>query len=275
MFPPIEGIPSLVESRIRQILGDLAHSATGDNFYFQALADNFIGTRRPAEQASWFLSAFGWSAVTFSEVDMEGTYVIGEPAIMQPRLVSLQAADGEETSSANEISTRVEASSSRIDLRLRREIGRLGRFLRQNDEKKHEGADDAVAVVGSTVGDEADRSEPNRQVPSQPVSGPATAPNGDASEASTTSRGSILQGLRLRLDKFRKPAQEIKSEDTQDLDQGPALPRLLFAYTPEPTALYDVDGRPRLPSELIPLCTLTFEDQIRGGAHIHQFRGQD
>ena len=41
------------------------------------------------------------------------------------------------------------------------------------------------------------------------------------------------------------------------------MPRLLFAYTPEPKALFDVDGQPQLPFDLIPLCTLTFEEQIQ------------
>jgi magnesium-transporting ATPase (P-type) len=263
MFPSVKGIPSLVENRTRHIIGDLAHSAPIDNFYFQALADNFIGNKRPLEQAVWFLSAFGWSAVTFSEADVEGTYVIGDPTILQPRLLSLQVAKEEEISAEDESSTLVETSSARIDLRLRREIRHLGRFFRRNDEKKHEGSDDAAAVVGLAVGDEADRSEPNRQESSQPVSGPITVPNGDAPEAQAAGRGSIFQGLRLRLDKIRRPAENLETEEAQDLEPGLSLPRLLFTYTPEPIALYDVNGRPQLPFNLIPLCTLTFEEQIQ------------
>ena len=258
MFPSLEGVPSLVENRTRHIIGDLAHSAPMDNFYLQALADNFIGSKRPVEQAAWFLSAFGWGAVTFSEADIEGTYVIGEPTILQPHLVSLQVANKEETSTEDESSTKIEASSAKVDLRLRRQIRRLGRFFRRNDEKKHEYADDAVAVMGSTLVDEADQPGSSWQ-----ESGPAAPSDGDTSKDPAADRGNIFQGLRLRLDKFRKPAQDLEAEEVQDLEPDQTLPRLLFAYTPESRALFDNEGRPRLPNELTPLCTLTFEEQIQ------------
>jgi magnesium-transporting ATPase (P-type) len=258
MFTSVIGVPSLVEKRTRNIIGDLAHSAPIDNYYLQTLADNFIGSKRPVEQAAWFLSAFGWSAVTFSEADVEGTYVIGEPTIMQPNLVSSQVANNEDTSTEDESSTRVEASSARVDLRLRREIGRLGRFFRRNEEKKHKDADDTVAVMGSTLVAEADRPGSSRQ-----EAGPTATSADDTSKDAATDRGNIFQGLRLRLDKFRKPSQDLEAEEAQDLEPGQTLPRLLFAYAPESRALFDNQGQPRLPNELTPLCTLTFEEQIQ------------
>jgi cation-transporting ATPase E len=38
---------------------------------------------------------------------------------------------------------------------------------------------------------------------------------------------------------------------------------LLFAYQPEPIPLHDANGEPRLPADLIPLCLLTFSDELR------------
>jgi cation-transporting ATPase E len=41
---------------------------------------------------------------------------------------------------------------------------------------------------------------------------------------------------------------------------------LLFAYQPGGTALHNSDGLPRLPSELVPLCLLSFSDELRPDA---------
>jgi cation-transporting ATPase E len=112
--------------------------------------------------------------------------------------------------------------------------------------------------MGSAAGDEAHQPEPNSQ-----ASGPVSESDGDVSSAPATDETSIFHGLRLRLDKYRKPAQNLETEEAHELETGPALPQLLFAYTPEPMALYDVDGRPKLPFNLIPLCTLTFEERIQ------------
>ena len=251
MVAPVNGLPILAESRVRQIVGDLAHSATIDNFFLQAISDNFAGSNRPVEEAARFLSAFGWSAVTFSEAVVPGTYVIGEPTILQPHLVKLQIPDEEK------VSTLVEATTAEGESGLRRGISRFGRFFRRNDQKKDEAANDAVAIMGSTVGSEADPLESGR-----PESGPTTAPDGDASKAPAAHRRNFYQELRLRLGKLKRPSQDVQTETTQDQEPGPTLPRLLFAYTPEPKPLFDVVGRPQLPNDLIPLCTLTFEEQI-------------
>jgi magnesium-transporting ATPase (P-type) len=263
MDSSINDLPILAESRVRQIIGDLAHSAAVNNLFLQTLSDNFAGSKRLVEQAAWFLSAYGWSAVTFSESDVPGTYVIGEPTILQPHLVALQVPDEEEASTMVETSTKAEAASAEGDSGLRKGISSLGRFFRRSEKKKQEVTNDAVAVMGSTVGSEADQPEPSRSGSGRPESGPATASEGDASTEIATGRGTIFQGLRLRLDKFKKPAQDLETEEAQDLEPGSTSPRLLFAYTLEPIVLFDVDGQPQLPFDLIPLCTLTFEQQIQ------------
>jgi cation-transporting ATPase E len=246
MLPSVKGLPFLAESRTRQLIGNLAHSATVDNSFIQALSDNFAGSKRPVEQAAWLLSAHGWSAVTFSEAGVPGTFVIGEPTILQPQLVELQ------------VPVESGAASAKGGSGLRDGISHLGRFFKRNDQRDYDVADDAVALIGSTVGSEDDQPDSSRQ-----ESDPATAPDGDVSTALVTRRGRIFQGLRFRLDNFRKSDQDLETEETQELETDPPLPRLLFAYTPEPKALFDVDGQPQLPFDLIPLCTLTFVEQIQ------------
>ena len=246
MIAPGKDLPNLAERRVRQIVGDLAHSARIDNFFLQAISDNFAGSNRPVEEVARFLSAFGWSAVTFSEAVVPGTYVIGEPPILQPHLVKLQVPDEDEASTGDG-ATNTESESG-----LRRGISRFGRFFRRNDQKADEIAEDTVAVMDSTVASEADQS----------VSGATSAPDGDASTASATHRRNLYQELRLRLGRSKRPTQDVQTEEAEDEEPAPALPQLLFAYTPEPKPLFDVAGRPQLPKDLIPLCTLTFEEQI-------------
>ena len=229
MIPPVNGLPTLAESRVRQILGDLAHSATTDNFFLQAISDNFTGSNRPVQEAARFLSAYGWSALTFSEAVVPGTYVIGEPTVLQPHLVRLQVSDEEEAS------TRVEAIIPEGDSGLRRGISRFGRFFRRNDQKEDEVTDDAAAVIDSRVGSEADELE----------SGPTAVLDGDASTAPAAHRWNIFQDVRLSLGKLKRPVQDVQTEAAEDEQPEPALPQMLFAYIPEPKPLFDAVGRPQ------------------------------
>lgn len=79
--------PSLSESRTRQILGDLSRSVRADNVFLKAIQDNFAGSSRSASEVVSLLSIYGWMAVTFTEADIRGTYVIGLPAVLAPRLI--------------------------------------------------------------------------------------------------------------------------------------------------------------------------------------------
>jgi len=89
IISPVGGQPALAESRVRQILGDVAHTVRSDNFFLQAVAGALPGSSRPVEQTAGLLSAHGWSAVTFSEADIRGTYIIGEVVALEtPRVLA-------------------------------------------------------------------------------------------------------------------------------------------------------------------------------------------
>ena len=107
------------------------------------------------------------------------------------------------------------------------------------------------------------RGEVDQPDPSRQESDPSTASDDNASTALATRRGRIFQVLRSRLDNQGRPAQELETQEVRELESRPTLPSLLFAYTPESKELFDVDGHPQLPFGLIPLCTLTFEEQIQ------------
>jgi magnesium-transporting ATPase (P-type) len=85
------GHEEIAESRVRQVLGDFSHTIRHDNLYLQSLADNFEGSPRQFLDSAQYLSAYGWSAMTFQEADLRGTYVIGVPAVLDAFLASEEA----------------------------------------------------------------------------------------------------------------------------------------------------------------------------------------
>jgi cation-transporting ATPase E len=78
---------TLAENRVRQILGDLAHTIKSDNIFLQTIAQNFAGSERPAAEVASYQSAYGWSALTFNEADLRGTYVVGDPLTLGSNLI--------------------------------------------------------------------------------------------------------------------------------------------------------------------------------------------
>ena len=88
MIPGGENGSALAESRVRQILGDLAHSVPNNNVFLQAIAQHLPGSNRPVAEAAAYLSAYGWMAITLLEADVRGTYVLGEPQLLEPCLAS-------------------------------------------------------------------------------------------------------------------------------------------------------------------------------------------
>ncbi|KPK06967.1 MAG: hypothetical protein AMJ56_13865 [Anaerolineae bacterium SG8_19] len=187
MIPGEGSQPALAESRVRQILGDLAHSIKRDNVFLQAIAQNFTGSDRPVKEAASHLSAYGWSALTFLEADLQGTYVIGEPLTLSPNL-DMEGA-----------SSKVARDEPAADSIVHKSLERINRLFRRSQLK-------------------------NGEVPIDP--------------------------------------EELSGEKAAD-EKPDSTPQLLFAYLPEPSILHDAGGQARLPENLIPLCTLRFDEQIR------------
>ena len=188
MIPGEENQPALAESRVRQILGDLAHSIKSDNVFLQTIAQNFAGSSRPVEEVASYMSAYGWSALTFLEADLRGTYVIGEPLTLAPSL-NMKAAP---TVTAEDESTPESV--------VRKNVARVSRLF-----------------------------------------------------------------SRFRLDEgeVQSSSEDALGEEAAKKEELVHIPHFLFAYLPEPTTLHDAGGRARLPEDLIPLCTLRFDERIR------------
>jgi magnesium-transporting ATPase (P-type) len=74
----------LSESRLRQILGDYAHSTSASSPAVRAIGAGFAGGQRRVVEEAPFLSLFGWSAVAFDDDGLRGVYVLGDPDLLEP-----------------------------------------------------------------------------------------------------------------------------------------------------------------------------------------------
>jgi cation-transporting ATPase E len=134
MIPSGENQPALAESRVRQLLGDAAHSITSDNVFLQAIAQNFTGSSRPVEEVASHMSAFGWSALTFLEPDIRGTYVIGEAQALEPNLNWETAQD----EAADDGSALGSALQNGVE-----QINRLFRRFRPKEDEDQKGSEES------------------------------------------------------------------------------------------------------------------------------------
>lgn len=227
LVPAPMGHPGLAESRIRQILGDLAHSVPPANWYLRALADSLEGEQRVFEQSSRLLSIYGWSGFTLADADASGTYVIGEPEILQPYLVSQAEAD----------ETDHEEPMWQTGLR------NVGHFFRIGNKQEAEGKEYPASI---------------RTVETAATAVPATE--------KAVSTADFFGQLRARFARFVHRSEPEQNDDPPRQPSALPEIRLMFAYLPEPRSLFDATGQPSLPQGLIPLCNLVFSEQIRSEA---------
>ena len=223
----------LPESRIRQVLGDYARSTSASSLVTSVLAESFEGSWRSTREESPFLSAMGWSAITFDDRDLRGTYVLGEPQILEAHFVAKigQPQEGESRSPAAAV---------------RRVVSPLGRLLRRRDKEPATDQTEEEPPEPPAIADAAAAAE---------VGGEGEAEEDKAGQpffrrwanrvASTLRRSS------------RAPEQE---EAKSTADEGSVL---LLAYCPEPVPLYDAEDNVQLPEDLIPLCELRYSRQLR------------
>ena len=228
MAKPDDKALPMAENRVRQILGDVAHTLGGDNALLQAMRTNFDGSRRDAAETVSNMPAYGWSAVTFQETDLRGTFVIGEPEILQP---ALRPQDPPSNADQGPVPKKELLS------RFRNLLPR--RNVTQN------GAVDKPPEVSLETG-----------VPSPAVateSGPLASARG------------FLAGIRNR---WSGQTQAMPEDRPPPTERATDVPTLICAYTVEPQSLTlpHPHLQPSLPTELTHLCTLTFEAVLRSGS---------
>ena len=250
IIAPAGSQPVLAESRIRQILGDVAHTIRSDNFFLQAVAGALPGISRPVEQAAGLLAAHGWSGVTFSEADIRGTYIIGQPAILSAYQDSVMTGSTDFAGQENPSN-------------MRQVFGRIAAVFRRNGrEVEDDSAADISPEQSLTM---AAKSPKATALASDATSASAATTASDATtaevEIEATPEANFFQRLRQRMETIIRPEHEDPAQP-ESADE-PALPQLFFAYSPEPRPLLAAGGQAQLPDDLIPLCYLTFNERIR------------
>jgi magnesium-transporting ATPase (P-type) len=231
LYPQSEGSEGFAESRVQQMLGDYVRSSALDNKLTHAITNVYEGTSRKVLNEAPFLSVHGWNAIAFDDPDLTGVYVLGIPAALEPYL-SKEAREKDQDEDGEPGQVR----------KLFSRVG--GVFRRSNDEQS-----------------EAERAQSKPSVnPEQSLDEPPGSADGEKGEAPKTG---FFRRMINRVSQLAQPDElQVHDDDEQGISSDPPI-ELIFAYNPEPKPIFDQAGRPQFPIPLIPLCQLTFVEQVR------------
>jgi magnesium-transporting ATPase (P-type) len=236
VFPQSEERENYSVSRIQQMLGDYVRSSVLDNQITRAIGTIYEGSPREALDEAPYLSVYGWNAINFDDPDLSGVYVLGVPAALEPylskdRVSEEQPADGEPG-------------------QMRKLFSRLGGVFRRSNKDQIENGDqidqdkepNASHDQGSPSVKGEEIAKPQEEVPSKP---------------------NLFRRILNRVSRMSQSDDgHLQEQDSQDISSDPPI-ELIFAYYPEPSPIFDEKGRPQFPIPLIPLCQLTFVEQVR------------
>ncbi|MFC2054832.1 HAD family hydrolase [Chloroflexota bacterium] len=226
---PPHGNEPLSENLIRHILGDVVHSVPVYSEAGRMLAEAIPGSKRNTTEIAPFLSIYGWYAVTFSDPDMHGTFILGKPDVMEPNLVKPK----------RYVMTEVEQTLTQAE----NGISRLIRRYIPNTGKRQSGKNSSQQEIVQEIGDNQLADEPILSDPEN-------------------KKLSFRQRLVASLERLITPVDETNSgKDTSEEPQE--LVTLLFAHLPDSVPLYDRFNQPQLPRELIPISYLHISESIR------------
>lgn len=236
IYPQSEDQESYSESRIQQMLGDYVRSSVLDNQITRAIDTIYEGSPREALDEAPYLSVYGWNAITFDDPDLSGVYVLGVPAALEPylskdRVSEEQATDGEPG-------------------QVRKMFSRLGGVFRRSEEDQPE---------GSVQDDQNNQPD----TPHNPESSIVEGKDGAELKEEEPSKPGLFRRILNRVSQMSQSDDgQLQEGDSQDSPSDPPI-ELIFAYYPDPNPIFDEKGRPQFPIPLIPLCQLTFVEQVR------------
>ncbi len=235
---------SVDHARLRHILGDFARSTSGSSLVLRIMVDTFEGNRRTVHEEAPFMSAYGWSAVTFEDADLQGVYVLGEPEVLEPHLVMKD----------DELEDPVEEQPP--SEAMRRLVSPVRRLFKRRDGETPDNAD----------GD--DETPPELPEGSQQLEQNQTQNEGQ-NEGQDEEQEALPRRWMKRLGNVvrrRQPEGQVQPPD-EETEQGETAEGyeaiLQFAYTPQVAPLHGADGLVRLPDALIPLCRLRYSRRLR------------
>lgn len=238
----------LAEDRIQRILADYVYStAATSSPIIRSLSDAMAGNRRPVLDEAPFLSLHGWSAIGFDDVDLQGTYVLGDPETVRQNLVVDIAPPQAEAEPKSEAEGTPKPSI------WKRFWNRAGGLLGRSDQVSDS---DAPQDRSSLAMADQPASDPPR-VASEEQATADLKPSGEETQKPTAFRRLLNRAQRV----IRRE-QEPSEEDTTTEAASEQLV-LVFAYRPDVTPLQDGGGRARLPVDLVPLCYVRLSEEIR------------
>ncbi len=236
LFPQGGAEEAIPQARIQQILGDYVRSTTVNNKITHTIRNNFPGSARKTLNQAPYLSVYGWSAINFDDPDLSGTYILGVPGALEPYLK--QAETGEEQAEAGEPG------------QVRHFASRLGGIFRRSkdDQDQENSVDDSEQPDQNTTNLDPAFDEPHDNNINQEQDSESTKPG-------------LFRRFLTRVSKLAQ-ADALEEEVSPDEHSDPPI-ELIFAYYPDPSLLFDDEGRPQFPIPLTPLCKLSFAEQIR------------
>jgi cation-transporting ATPase E len=218
---------------------------TIDNVITRVMADTFEGNQRSGVEEAPFFSIYGWSGIVFDDDDLRGTYVLGEPEILEGHLI--RAADTEPGE--------VDSSSALAAVQTR--IAGLGRFFRRSEDASGENGaqDESLSLNGTDL-----RQDTGASLKRESRGIEEEGQNSQLEEDS--GRFAFAKRLRGQVGRFlrrEKPESEAEAPDETTIQESV----FTFAYIPDRAPLHTPTGEPVLPDGLIPLCDLRYSEQVR------------
>ena len=120
---PRPGQEPVADARLRQILGDFARTTSVEGLVTRVMRDAFEGSRREAREEAPFLTVYGWSGITFDTDDLRGVYILGNPQLLEGRLLAGDGVAPEEGEGARPLAA------------LRRAVSPVGRLFGRGEKE--------------------------------------------------------------------------------------------------------------------------------------------
>jgi magnesium-transporting ATPase (P-type) len=228
----------LAESRIRQILGDFAHSDLNKNPITQAIATSFPGSQRQSVEQAPFFSVYGWMAQSYDEDDLRGVFVLGDPDALQENLIAVKKLASIEKQAETSPSGLSKATSA------------LGRIFRRKGKKEIQKSEEKANPLSAPEAASSEQVDPPSDQSADP---PEEAPQ---------PKQNIFKRLGGRIARIVQREKQVQAPEEPKETASTEMVGLVFAYIPKLIPLHNTDGLPLLPNELVALGKLHFTEQV-------------
>jgi len=235
ILDPPAGFESLDENTIRHILGDITNSIPVSTNAGYRLAEALPGTPRTIVETAPHYSTLGWFGIVFNEPVLRGTYILGDPSMLEPHL----------TKGTPQVIREMKDSITQT----RRGFNHwLERFKHQDRERENQAK--PTAQLESIQQDSQT---------SRVIADVGELPPNPSEHLQPTS---FQQRLLKALQRLRMPVED-RDAHKDNFEESPDQLVLLCVYLPEPVSLYNRQGQPQLPAALIPMARLSVRDVVR------------